>query len=89
MSALEAGRDAGGQHGGQHSAALVLYRAHEYPLVDLRVDEHVEPIGELRRVFDLYRPQIEYYETRPWQPNALGVVEDWVEARARAKGKKS
>lgn len=89
MSALEAGRDAGGQHGGQHSAALVVYRAHEYPLVDLRVDEHVEPIGELRRVFELYRPQIEYYETRPWQPAALGVVEDWVEARARAKAKKS
>ena len=89
MSALEAGRDAGGQHGGQHSAALVLFRAHEYPLVDLRVDEHVEPIGELRRVFDLYRPQIEYYETRPWEPNALGVVEDWVEARAGAKAKKS
>jgi uncharacterized Ntn-hydrolase superfamily protein len=89
MSALEAGRDAGGQHGGQHSAALVLYRAHEYPLVDLRVDEHVEPIGELRRVFDLYRPQIEYYETRPWQPTALGVVEDWVEARAKKAKRKA
>ena len=30
-------------------------------------------------------PQIEYYETRPWQPWALGVVEDWVEARAAAR----
>ncbi len=89
MSALEAGRDAGGQHGGQHSSALVVYRNQEYPLVDLRVDEHDEPIAELRRVFDLYRPQIEYYETRPWQPDALGVVEDWVEARAKSKGKKS
>lgn len=90
MLALEAGRDAGGQHGGQHSAALVVYRAQEYPLVDLRVDEDVEPIGELRRIFDIYRPQIEYYETRPWQPTALGVVEDWVEARVRrATGKRS
>src|SRR5262245_39666904 len=44
MTALEAGRDAGGQHGGQHSAALVVYRLQEYPLVDLRVDEHAEPI---------------------------------------------
>ncbi|BBK39643.1 hypothetical protein STAQ_47210 [Allostella sp. ATCC 35155] len=85
MAALEAGRDAGGQHGGQHSAALLLYRAQEYPLVDLRVDDHAEPIGELRRMFDIYRPQIEYYETRPWQPWALGVVEDWVAARAAAK----
>jgi uncharacterized Ntn-hydrolase superfamily protein len=87
MSALEAGRDAGGQHGGQHSAALIVYREQPYPLVDLRVDEHAEPIGELRRIFDLYRPQIEYYETRPWQPNALGVVEDWVAARAAARAK--
>lgn len=88
MAALEAGRDAGGQHGGQHSAALVVYRTQEYPLVDLRVDEHAEPIGELRRIFDIYRPQIEYYETRPWQPTALGVVEDWVEARALAAKEK-
>lgn len=84
MAALEAGRDAGGQHGGQHSAALVVYRTQDYPLVDLRVDEHDEPIGELRRIFDLYQPQIEYYETRPWQPAALGTVEDWVAARAKA-----
>ncbi|MGE0719980.1 MAG: DUF1028 domain-containing protein [Alphaproteobacteria bacterium] len=87
MSALEAGRDAGGQHGGQHSAALVVFREQPYPLVDLRVDEHDEPIGELRRIFDLYRPQIEYYEIRPWQPDALGVVEDWVAARAAARKK--
>ena len=87
MLALEAGREAGGQHGGQHSSALVVYGMQIYPLVDLRVDEHVEPIAELRRVFDLYRPQIEYYETRPWQPTALGVVEDWVEARAAQRRK--
>ncbi|MCC7276065.1 MAG: DUF1028 domain-containing protein, partial [Alphaproteobacteria bacterium] len=85
MAALEAGRDAGGQHGGQHSAALVVYRSQPYPLVDLRVDEHAEPIGELRRVFDLYRQQIEYYDMRPWQPDALGVVEDWVAARAATR----
>ena len=64
MSALEAGRDAGGQHGGQHSAALVLYRAHEYAAgATFRSTSMSKPIGELRRVFDLYRPQIEYYET--------------------------
>lgn len=89
MSALEAGRDAGGQHGGQHSAALILYRSHEYPLVDLRVDEHEEPIGELRRIFDLYRPQIEYYETRPWQPTDLGTAEEWVDKHGGQSGKKS
>ena len=68
MTALEAGRDAGGQHGGQHSSALVVYRAHEYPLVDLRVDEHDEPIGELRRIFEWFRPLLPYYAERPYNP---------------------
>jgi uncharacterized Ntn-hydrolase superfamily protein len=81
MAALEAGRDAGGQHGGQHSAALLVGREQEYPLVDLRVDEHAEPIGELRRIFDRYRPHIEYYETRPWQPGAIGSEDEWLQRR--------
>lgn len=85
MTALEAGRDAGGQHGGQHSAALIVYRTQPYPLVDLRVDEHDEPIGELRRVFELYKPTIEYYEIRPWQPHALGGEADWIARQAARK----
>ncbi len=86
MTALEAGRDAGGQHGGQHSAALLVYRSQPYPLIDLRVDEHDEPIGELRRIFELYRPTIEYYDARPAQPHALGSEADWIAAQA-AKAK--
>jgi uncharacterized Ntn-hydrolase superfamily protein len=89
MRALESGRDAGGQHGGQHSAALVVYSKQEYPLVDLRVDEHEEPIGELRRLHDLYAPQAEYYETRPWQPAVLGSEADWAAAQAAASPKAS
>ena len=27
----------------------------EYPLVDLRVDDHFDPIGELRRVFEIWK----------------------------------
>ncbi len=82
MSALEAGRDAGGQHGGQHSANLIVYSKQDYALVDLRVDEHEEPIGELRRLHDLYAPQAEYYENRPWQPDALGSEDEWLTAQA-------
>jgi uncharacterized Ntn-hydrolase superfamily protein len=85
MTALEAGRDAGGQHGGQHSAALIVYRSQPYPLVDLRVDEHDEPIGELRRIFDLYRPTIEYYDSRPARPHLLGSEAEWLASQgARA-----
>jgi uncharacterized Ntn-hydrolase superfamily protein len=87
MRALEAGRDAGGQHGGQHSANLIVYSKQEYALVDLRVDEHAEPIGELRRLHDLYAPQAVYYELRPWQPAVMGSEAEWAAAQAAKSAK--
>lgn len=68
LRAIEAARDAGGQHGGQISSGLLVYDREVYPRVDLRVDHHEEPIGELRRIFELYKPQIEYYNLRPKDP---------------------
>ena len=68
LLAIEAGRDAGGQHGGQTSSGLLVYDREEYARVDLRVDDHPEPIGELRRVFQLYTPQIDFYNMRPKDP---------------------
>lgn len=68
MRAIEAARDAGGQHGGQSSAGLLVYDREVFPRVDLRVDHHEEPIGELRRIFELYKPQIEFYNLRPIDP---------------------
>lgn len=68
LLAIEAGRDAGGQHGGQISSGLLVYDEEEYPRVDLRVDEHPEPVGELRRIFQLYMPQIDFYNMRPKDP---------------------
>ena len=64
LRGIEAGRDAGGQHGGQRSAALLVYDDRAFAHVDLRVDAHEEPVGELRRVFDAYRPAIPYYNLR-------------------------
>ena len=68
LQALEAGRDAGGQVGGQVSAALLVYDHDRFARVDLRVDQHDEPVGELRRVFDAYRPYIPYYVQRQRDP---------------------
>lgn len=68
MRAIEAGRNAGGQHGGQNSAALVVYGDDFFPKVDLRVDVHDEPVGELRRVFDAFSPAIGYYAARQRDP---------------------
>lgn len=68
LLALEDGRDAGGQIGGQVSAALLVYDQDRFPRIDLRVDQHAEPVGELRRVFEAYRPFIPYYVQRQRDP---------------------
>ena len=68
MLSLEAGRDAGGQHGGQRSAALLVHDADQFARVDLRVDIHPEPVGELRKVFGQFKPYIDYYNLRQRDP---------------------
>lgn len=85
LRALEAGRDAGGQNGGQHSAGLHSYDREIYAYVDLRVDEHVEPVGELRRIYNEQKPLIPYYYGRPGQPDEYGREEEWL-ARQNVKG---
>jgi len=54
LTALEAGQAAGGDKRGRVSAALLVVRDEAYPHIDLRVDEHADPVAELRRIFDIY-----------------------------------
>ncbi len=75
LAALEAGRDAGGQHGGQNSAALVVWGGRDFPRTDLRVDVHEEPVGELRRVFDAWKPAAGYYTERQLDPRVRPLHE--------------
>lgn len=61
LAALAAGQDAGGDRRGQQSAALLVVReGGGYGgtcdrLVDLRVDDHNQPIVELQRLFQLHQ----------------------------------
>lgn len=58
MKALEAGQKAGGDKRGKTSAALLIAQKEQvgtHPLLDLRVDEHRDPVKELRRVFEIYK----------------------------------
>jgi uncharacterized Ntn-hydrolase superfamily protein len=82
LRTIEAGRDAGGQHGGQQSAALLVFDDRPFAHVDLRVDVHAEPIGELRRVFDVYRPAIPYYNLRQVDAR-VPPLHDWLASRPR------
>ena len=82
MRALETGRDAGGQHGGQRSAAILVHGAKTFAEVDLRVDLHREPVGELRRIYDAYKPAIPYYNLRQVDPT-VPPLDDWLAERGQ------
>ncbi len=76
MRALEAGQAAGGDSRGMQSAAMLIvkekggYGGYNDRYCDLRVDDHVNPIAELRRIFDL------------WKWNAL-IFEGYTRAEGR------
>jgi uncharacterized Ntn-hydrolase superfamily protein len=53
--ALAAGEAAGGDRRGRQSAALYVSRDSSDIPIDLRVDDHGEPVTELRRLLSLYR----------------------------------
>lgn len=76
VAALEAGQAAGGDSRGKQSAALYVVRDDPYPYVDLRVDDHPEPVAELRRLYELVKtdllPLVEALPTREEPESALG-----------------
>ena len=51
LMALEAGEAAGGDKRGKQSAALKIATRDPYPDLDIRTDDHVDPIRELRRLY--------------------------------------
>jgi uncharacterized Ntn-hydrolase superfamily protein len=81
LSALEAGRDAGGLKGStgalpERSVAVLVWHNQDYSEIDLRVDFHDGAIAELRRMYADYKPTAEYYEERARHPrNAIPAME--------------
>lgn len=59
LAALAAGEAAGGDKRGKQAAALRIHADEEWPQLDIRVDDHEEPVLELRR---LYRKSLERYQ---------------------------
>lgn len=53
MTAMEAGAAAGGDKRGTQSASLRIHRGEDYPWLDLRADDHPDPLAELRRLYDV------------------------------------
>jgi uncharacterized Ntn-hydrolase superfamily protein len=79
LLALDAGQTAGGDSRGMQSAALLVvkegggYSGYNDRYMDLRVDDHPDPIKELMRIHDLH--QLYFAETDPDQIAKIeGVV---------------
>jgi uncharacterized Ntn-hydrolase superfamily protein len=65
--AMQAGEAAGGDKRGKQSAALLIHDAEDYPLYDLRVDDHAEPLAELARLEEVARQR--WLHFRRFMPN--------------------
>ena len=59
VAAMKAGEAAGGDKRGKQAAALRIHGDEDYPQLDIRVDDHEEPIAELER---LYRKSLERFQ---------------------------
>jgi uncharacterized Ntn-hydrolase superfamily protein len=84
LKALEAGEAAGGDKRGKQSAALLIYSTEEYPELDLRVDDHAEPLVELRRLLDKAHERFIPFmrcgpsKARPWGILDRAVIEQQI-----------
>ncbi|HZT50007.1 MAG TPA: DUF1028 domain-containing protein [Hyphomicrobiaceae bacterium] len=69
IDALEAGEAAGGEFQPVVSAALIIAHEESFAYVDLRVDDHPEPIKELSRLWEAYAPEADPYVVRAVDPD--------------------
>jgi uncharacterized Ntn-hydrolase superfamily protein len=80
VAAMQAGLKAGGEAGPLHSAGLLVVSDVAWPVADLRIDwTEGDPIAELARLWDLWKPQMDDYVTRALDPAsapAYGVAGD-------------
>jgi uncharacterized Ntn-hydrolase superfamily protein len=63
IGALEAGEAVGGDKRGKQSAALRIHTSEEYPALDLRVDDHPDPLAELARLEAVSRERFVHFAT--------------------------
>lgn len=98
LTAMEAGEAAGGDKRGKQSAALCIHRTEDYPWLDIRADDHPDPLAELRRLYDVAQERfLHVAETMPTRGNFSGLTDRTPldaaiaeeEARRHREGRKS
>ena len=86
VAAMLAGEAAGGDKRGKQSAALLIYGEEEWSDLDLRVDDHPEPLAELERLERVSRERwISFRCFLPGRRDPVGVTDRSVIEREIAR----
>jgi uncharacterized Ntn-hydrolase superfamily protein len=76
IAAMRAGEAAGGDKRGKQSAALLIHGSEEWSDLDLRVDDHADPLAELERLEVVSRERwVHFRPFLPTRKNPGGVTD--------------
>jgi len=76
IAAMRSGEAAGGDKRGKQSAALLIYGDEEWSDLDLRVDDHADPLAELERLEQVSRERwVHFRQFLPSRSNPAGVTD--------------
>ena len=76
IKAMRAGEAAGGDKRGKQSAALLIHDEEEWSALDLRVDDHADPLGELQRLEQVSRERwVHFRKYLPSRKNPAGITD--------------
>ncbi len=76
IAALRAGEAAGGDKRGKQSAALLIHEREEWSALDLRVDDHADPLAELERLEQVSRERwVHFRKFLPTRQNPAGITD--------------
>jgi uncharacterized Ntn-hydrolase superfamily protein len=76
IAAMKAGEAAGGDKRGKQSAALLIHDSEDDAMLDLRVDDHTDPLAELARLEAISRERfIHYRRFTPSRQSPAGLID--------------
>src|SRR6202158_5583625 len=76
IAAMQSGEAAGGDKRGKQSAALLIYGEEEWSALDLRVDDHSDPLAELERLEQVSRERwVHFRQFLPTRKNPAGITD--------------
>jgi uncharacterized Ntn-hydrolase superfamily protein len=76
IAAMQSGEAAGGDKRGKQSAALLIHGEEEWSALDLRVDDHADPLAELERLEQVSRERwVHFRQFLPTRKNPAGITD--------------